>query len=123
MALELSCTRAEADQKQLMRCRETLGTNSEAIVEISKVLALAGNETRLRILFLLNEEGELCPCDFADILEMSVPAISQHIRKMKDVGLITSRREGQTLYYSLVQNHNEVLDNVFTKIQKNKKVA
>ena len=71
MALELSCTRAEADQKQLMRCRETLGTNSEAIVEISKVLALAGNETRLKILFWLNEEGELCPCDFADILEMS----------------------------------------------------
>ncbi|MAO18249.1 helix-turn-helix transcriptional regulator [Muricauda ruestringensis] len=54
-----------------MRCRETLGTNSETIVEISKVLALAGNETRLKILFWLNEEGELCPCDFADILEMS----------------------------------------------------
>ena len=53
MALELSCTRAEADQKQLMRCRETLGTNSEAISEISKILALAGNETRLKILFLL----------------------------------------------------------------------
>ena len=117
MALELSCTRAEADQKQLMRCRETLGTNSEAISEISKILALAGNETRLKILFLLYEEGELCPCDFADILEMSVPAISQHIRKMKDVGLIVSRREGQTLYYSLVQNHNEILENVFIKIQ------
>ncbi|MFD2100850.1 MULTISPECIES: ArsR family transcriptional regulator [Flavobacteriaceae] len=35
------------------------------------MLALAGNETRLKILFWLNEEGELCPCDFADILEMS----------------------------------------------------
>lgn len=123
MALEFSCTRAEADQKQLMRCSETLAKNSETITEISKVLALAGNETRLKILFLLNTEGELCPCDFADILEMSVPAVSQHIRKMKDVGLISSRREGQTLYYSLVRNHNEVLENVFSKIQKNKKVA
>lgn len=123
MELELSCTRAEADQKQLKRCRVSLGSNSEAITEISKVLALAGNETRLKILFLLNLEGELCPCDFADILQISVPAVSQHIRKMKDVGLITCRREGQTLYYSLVHNHNEVLDNVFSKVHNNKNVA
>lgn len=123
MALELSCTRAEADQKQLMRCRETLKTSSESINSIGKVLALAGNETRLKILFLLNEEGELCPCDFSDILEMSVPAISQHIRKMKDAELITSRRDGQTLYYSLVKDSSNVLEGIFGKLKENKKVA
>ena len=72
MALEISCTRAEADQKQLMRCRETLRMSSNSINTIGKVLALAGNETRLKILFLLNKEGELCPCDFSDILEMTI---------------------------------------------------
>ena len=123
MALELSCTRAEADQKQLMRCRETLRMSSNSINTIGKVLALAGNETRLKILFLLNKEGELCPCDFSDILEMTVPAISQHIRKMKDAGLITSRREGQTLYYSLVKGQSEVLVGIFSRHQENKKVA
>ena len=123
MSLELSCTRAEADQKQLMRCRETLKTSSESINSIGKVLALTGNETRLKILFLLNEEGELCPCDFSDILEMSVPAISQHIRKMKDAGLITSRRDGQTLYYSLVKDSSNVLEGIFSKLKENKKVA
>lgn len=123
MALELSCTRAKADQKQLMRCRQTLRTSSESINSIGKVLALAGNETRLKILFLLNEEGELCPCDFSDILEMSVPAISQHIRKMKDAGLITSRRDGQTLFYSLVEDSREVLEGIFGRLKENKKVA
>ena len=123
MSLELSCTRAEADQKQLMRCRETLKTSSESINSIGKVLALTGNETRLKILFLLNEEGELCPCDFSDILEMSVPAISQHIRKMKDAGLITSIRDGQTLYYSLVKDSSNVLEGIFGKLKENKKVA
>lgn len=123
MSLELSCTRAEADQKQLMRCRETLKTSSESINSIGKVLALTGNETRLKILFLLNQEGELCPCDFSDILEMSVPAISQHIRKMKDAGLITSRRDGQTLYYSLVKDSSNVLEGIFGKLKENKKVA
>lgn len=123
MSLELSCTRAEADQKQLMRCRETLKTSSESINSIGKVLALAGNETRLKILFLLNEEGELCPCDFSDILEMSVPAISQHIRKMKDAELITSRRDGQTLYYSLVKDSSNVLEGIFGRLKENKQVA
>jgi DNA-binding transcriptional ArsR family regulator len=123
MALELSCTRAEADQKQLMRCRETLKTSSESINSIGKVLALAGNETRLKILFLLKEEGELCPCDFSDILEMSVPAISQHIRKMKDAELITSRRDGQTLYYSLVKDSSNVLEGIFGRLKENKQVA
>lgn len=123
MALEISCTRAEADQKQLMRCRETLKVSSEIINSVGKVLALAGNETRLKILFLLNDEGELCPCDFSDILEMSVPAISQHIRKMKDAGLITSRREGQTLYYRIVKDKSEVLEGIFGSLLGNKKVA
>ncbi|WP_369885153.1 MULTISPECIES: ArsR/SmtB family transcription factor [Flavobacteriaceae] len=97
--------------------------SSNSINTIGKVLALAGNETRLKILFLLNKEGELCPCDFSDILEMTVPAISQHIRKMKDAGLITSRREGQTLYYSLVKGQSEVLEGIFSRLQENKKVA
>ena len=123
MALEISCTRAEADQKQLMRCRETLKVSSEIINSVGKVLALAGNETRLKILFLLNDEGELCPCDFSDILEMSVPAISQHLRKMKDAGLITSRREGQTLYYRIVKDKSEVLEGIFGSLLGNKKVA
>jgi len=42
---------------------------------------------------------------------------------MKDAGLITSRREGQTLYYSLVKGQSEVLEGIFSRLQENKKVA
>ncbi|OSS39583.1 Arsenical resistance operon repressor [Christiangramia flava JLT2011] len=89
--------------------------------EITKLLSIAGNEVRLKILFLLNMENELCPCDIADILEMSVPAISQHIRKIKDAGFIKSRREGQTLYYSLVGEKTTLLNNIFTSLRTSKK--
>ena len=65
----------------------------------------------------------LCPCDIADILEMSVPAVSQHIRKMKDAEIITSRREGQTLYYSLVKSEDNVLNGIFNSISTRKKTA
>lgn len=123
MKLELTCTRAKADHKQLLNCKSTLEKMDENFQEMTKLLSIAGNDVRLKILFLLNMENELCPCDIADILEMSVPAISQHIRKIKDAGFITSRREGQTLYYSLVKDKTIVLNTIFSSIKTVKKIA
>ena len=123
MSLEITCTRNEADKKQISRCKETIENSLVSFNATSKILALAGSEVRLKILFLLNIENELCPCDIADILEMSVPAVSQHIRKMKDAGIITSRREGQTLYYSLVKSEDNVLNGIFNSISTRKKTA
>ena len=123
MKLEITCTRNEADHKQLSRCKETLQSSSSSFQKISRTLALAGSEVRLKILFLLNMEKELCPCDIADVLEMSVPAISQHIRKMKDAGIIRMRRDGQTFYYSLVKENTTVLEKTFSTIDSNRKVA
>ena len=102
MKMEISCTRAEADHKQLLNCKTVIDGMTNDFSEITKLLSISGNEVRLKILFLLNMEKELCPCDLSDILGMSVPAVSQHIRKMKDADIISSRREGQTLYLSLI---------------------
>ncbi|MCM4157981.1 metalloregulator ArsR/SmtB family transcription factor [Gramella sp. AN32] len=123
MKLEISCTRAQADHKQINRCKNVLNASAASFSKMSQILALAGNEVRLKILFLLDMEKELCPCDIADILEMSVPAISQHLRKIKDAGIIESRREGQTLYYSIVKNEKNILDNIFDSIEIIKKTA
>ncbi len=123
MPLELICTRAEANQKQLLNCISTLETLAVSFKKTAQLLSIAGNEVRLKILFLLNKENELCPCDIADILEMSVPAISQHIRKIKDAGIITSRREGQTLYYSLNNDETDILNSIFKFIKLERKTA
>lgn len=121
--MEITCTRNEADHKQISRCKRSVENYSDGIRATSRILPLAGSEVRLKILFLLNIEKELCPCDIADILEMSVPAVSQHIRKMKDAGIITSRRDGQTLYYSLIKNQGGVLNGIFDSIEVRKKTA
>ena len=123
MKLEISCTRAEANHKQLINCRTTINGMRSGFQHVSKLLSISGNEVRLKILFLLNMENELCPCDLADILGMSVPAVSQHIRKMKDMDIIMARREGQTLYYSLIENDTEILNVIFESIKQNQKVA
>ena len=123
MKLEMSCTRAEANRKQLVNCMTYIDEISEGFEKTSKLLSIAANEVRLKILFLLDMENELCPCDLADILRMSVPAVSQHIRKMKDVGVITARREGQTLYYSLNVADTDILNIIFKSIKQKRKVA
>lgn len=123
MKLEITCTRTEANQTQLLNCQATIENLDNGFRQMTKLLSIAGNDVRLKILFLLNMENELCPCDIADILKMSMPAISQHLRKMKDAGFIASRREGQTLYYSLVKSEIQVLDNIFTSIKSLKKSA
>ena len=108
-----SCTRVFANIVQIDKCREALQTNNEAFAKLSGLLTLAGNEVRLKILFLLEQEGELCPCDLSDILGMSIPAVSQHIRKLKDGGLVKGRREGQTIFYSLVSGNDTFLRLIF----------
>ncbi|MFD2588565.1 ArsR/SmtB family transcription factor [Croceitalea marina] len=123
MKLEITCTRAEANHKQLLNCMSTLASMDINFKKISKLLSIAGNEVRLKILYLLEEEGEMCPCDLADILKMSVPAISQHIRKIKDAGIITSRRDGQTLYYSLNSDETMLFESIFKSIELIKKIA
>lgn len=93
-----SCFRVLADKIQINECKNKLSENNNAFGQLSSLLALAGNEVRLKIMFLLEEESELCPCDLADILEMSIPAVSQHLRKMKDGNIIEARRAGQTIF-------------------------
>ncbi|MCC3160139.1 metalloregulator ArsR/SmtB family transcription factor [Hymenobacter sp. 15J16-1T3B] len=68
---------------------------------IAAVLALAGNEVRLKMLFLLLDQQQLCVCDLADVLQMNVSAISQHLRKLKDGGVVQARKVGQTVFYTL----------------------
>ena len=65
------------------------------------MLALAGNGVRLKMLFLLLDQQQLCVCDLADVLQMNVSAISQHLRKLKDGGVVQARKVGQTVFYTL----------------------
>ncbi len=111
-----TCVRLFADKVQINNCREKIQSSQKAFAELSNLLSLAGNEVRLKILFLLEEEGELCPCDLSDILGMSIPAVSQHLRKMKDGNIIEARRSGQTIFYSLKSENLKLLQPFFKHI-------
>lgn len=76
----------------------------EELVEQFKVL---GDKTRLRILALLRQR-ELCVCDLTDVLGISQPGVSQHMRRLRQAGFVNERRGGQWIYYSL-QRENPLL--------------
>lgn len=115
---ENTCVRVFADVEQIKNCKEKVKTAHKSLSGLSSILALAGNNVRLKIVYLLEEEKELCPCDLSDILGMSVPAVSQHLRKLKDGGLVQTRKEGQTIYYSLSEEHLPILKPFFKHIKQ-----
>lgn len=70
------------------------------ILKAAQVLKLLGDKTRLTIISLLNKQ-ECCVCELVELFDMSQPSISQHLRKLKDAGLIQEERRGQWIHYSL----------------------
>lgn len=62
-----------------------------------------GDSTRLRILWLLCHSEE-CVSNIAAAMKMSDPAVSHHLRVLRNSGLIVSRRSGKEVYYKLADN-------------------
>lgn len=83
----------------------------------AQTLKLLGDQTRLTILGLI-KDGECCVCEFVEVLQMSQPSVSQHLRKLRDAGLVQERRKGQWIFYSLNTSHEtfpivqQVLDQI-----------
>src|ERR1700722_18056032 len=69
------------------------------LAAVFKVLA---NDTRLRLLHTLVRAEELCVTDLADTLAMKPQAISNQLQRLSDLGILASRREGNSIYYRLV---------------------
>lgn len=70
----------------------------------AQLLSLLGNNTRLRLFFVLDRLKSVCVCDLAEILGVSQSAVSQHLAKFRALRLVTSQRDGQTLFYSLAKS-------------------
>lgn len=109
------CIRVFADTAHLQQCQARLAQAAPALRSLAAVLALAGSEVRLQLLFLLAEE-QLCVCDLADVLHMNISAVSQHLRKLKDGGVVTARKVGQTVFYSLNAEHLPVLQPLLARL-------
>lgn len=83
---------------------------------LAEVFKVFGDPTRVKILTALNKH-EMCVCDIAVLLNMTISAISHQLRILRQAGLVKFRKDGRSNYYSLDDNHvesimNEALEHV-----------
>jgi ArsR family transcriptional regulator len=81
-------------------------TDRSRAVELFHALS---DETRLEIVQRLHS-GERCVCDLTDLLDAAQSRLSFHLKVLKDAGLVTDRRDGRWVHYSLSRD-------VFEEIQ------
>lgn len=77
--------------------------------EVAALLRAIGNDRRLMILCNLVETGEATVGRLADDVDLSQSALSQHLARMREEGLVTFRREGQSLWYRVADPRVETL--------------
>ena len=111
----VSCIREHKDQLKINSFENLLNDFSKDFKTVSKIVGLIGNDVRLQLMWLINED-KFCVCDLADILQMSVPAISQHLRKLKDVNIIESIREKQTIYYTITNENKAIVNHILALV-------
>ena len=59
------------------------------------------------MILLILQDSELCVCDIADSIELSIPATSQQLKMLRQSGILTRKNAGKTVYYSYRDNQTE----------------
>ncbi len=94
-------------EKKLQTARAHLASD-ERVFELSDLFRVFGDSTRMRIMCAL-QETELCVCAISELLGMTQSAISHQLKVLRTYTLVTARREGKTVYYSLADEHVHTL--------------
>jgi DNA-binding transcriptional ArsR family regulator len=89
------------DEALVTRIKKQL-TGLEGLARIFKVL---GDETRAKIVYALAQADQLCVCDIAQIVGLSLPAVSHHLRVLRELDIARARKEGKLVFYSLADDH------------------
>lgn len=97
------CVGPTLNQEEIKLYQEKYGF-SPRHDEMAEFFSLFSTPARLKIISLLRERQQVCVCDFRDILGMTASAISQHLAKLKAYKVVTSHKQGQTVFYSLTDH-------------------
>lgn len=82
-----------------------LATHDVSAAQVARLCHALSDETRVEIVRLLGG-GERCVCELTDALDAAQSRLSFHLRTLKDAGVVTDRREGRWVYYTL--NHKAI---------------
>jgi ArsR family transcriptional regulator, lead/cadmium/zinc/bismuth-responsive transcriptional repressor len=101
------CFALDLEKAESLRRRRLDLARAELLAGQAKGLA---DPTRLTLAVALAEGGELCVCDLAWVLERAENLVSHHLRQLRSAGLVSSRRDGKMVMYSLTERGHELLE-------------
>lgn len=93
----------EVHEDKIRAANEQMPDEDE-LYDLAELFKVFGDSTRIRILFVLFQ-SEMCVCDLAQSLNMNQSAISHQLKILKQAKLVTGRREGKSVIYSLADEH------------------
>ena len=108
--MEIECCESLEVHEDLLKIVNDTMPEENELYDLAELFKVFGDSTRIRILFVLFET-EVCVCDLAQALNMTQSAISHQLRVLKQMKLVTNRREGKTVFYSLADGHIRTIIN------------
>ena len=97
------CEVRSVDELKVRAVKEAMPPE-EDIYSLSEVFGVMADSSRLKIIYALSKE-ELCVCDIASILGISISAVSHQLRILRNMRLVKFRKEAKRVYYSLDDKH------------------
>lgn len=95
------CNASVCSKNKIKVYQKRLRSEKKDVAQIAHFSKLTSDPNRNNITYLLYRFHAFCVCDLANILGISIASVSQHLRKLHSKGLVTTRKEKQTIYYTL----------------------
>ena len=95
-------------QEAIVEKVERVMPDEQELLDLSEFFKIFGDSTRIKILYVLSQ-SEMCVCDIATLLQMGQSAISHQLRTLKQMRLVSFRREGKTVFYRLADAHIQTI--------------
>ena len=98
-----SCECEELHEEVISKKREVM-PDENTLYDLSDFFKVLGDSTRVSILFAIDGEP-MCVCDIANLLGMTKSAVSHQLKILRQSDLVTYRKSGKNVYYSLADDH------------------
>lgn len=108
------------DEGQVNRIKGNLQTVD--ISSVAQMLKAIADENRAKITYALCQDDELCVCDIANIIGVTVANASHHLRTLHKQGIVKFRKEGKLAFYSLDDEHIRQIMMIALALKKEVKI-
>ena len=93
-------------------CCASSSKEAKHVASLSSLLKLVSEESRLKILCILRQ-GEHCVCELMEHVDLSQSLISHHLKDLKEENIVTHKKQGLRVYYSLTKKGKRITDVLF----------